>query len=41
MLEFPKEIVVDTSALLAVVAMEPEQPELIRVTRGATLVAPA
>ena len=35
------EIVIDTSALLAVVALEPERAELIRVTRGATLVAPS
>jgi len=35
------EIVIDTSALLAVVAMEPERAELIRVTRGAVLVAPS
>jgi len=35
------EIVIDTSALLAVVAMEPERAEMIRVTRGATLVAPS
>jgi predicted nucleic acid-binding protein len=35
------EIVIDTSALLAVVAMEPERTELIRLTRGATLVAPS
>jgi predicted nucleic acid-binding protein len=35
------EIVIDTSALLAVVAMEPERAELIRVSRGATLVAPS
>lgn len=35
------EIVIDTSALLAVVAMKPERVELIRLTRGATLVAPA
>jgi predicted nucleic acid-binding protein len=35
------EIVIDTSALLAVVAMEPERAELIRLTRGATLVAPS
>ena len=34
------DIVIDTSALLAVVAMEPERPELIRLTRGATLLAP-
>ena len=35
------EIVIDTSALLAVVAMEPERAELIRLTKGATLVAPS
>lgn len=35
------EIVIDTSALLAVVAMEPERADLIRVTRGAALVAPS
>ena len=35
------EIVVDTSALLAVVANEPEKGLLIRLTRGAALVAPA
>ena len=35
------EIVIDTSALLAVIAMEPERAELIRVTRGAVLVAPS
>jgi predicted nucleic acid-binding protein len=35
------EIVIDTSALLAVVAMEPERAELIRLTRGASLVAPS
>jgi predicted nucleic acid-binding protein len=35
------EIVIDTSALLAVVAMKPERAELIRVTRGATLIAPS
>jgi predicted nucleic acid-binding protein len=35
------EIDIDTSALLAVVAMEPERAELIRLTRGATLVAPS
>ncbi|HEY5086165.1 MAG TPA: type II toxin-antitoxin system VapC family toxin [Gemmatimonadaceae bacterium] len=34
------EIVIDTSALLAVVANEPEKAALIRLTRGATLVAP-
>jgi predicted nucleic acid-binding protein len=35
------EIVVDTSALLAVVANEPEKALLVRLTRGAELVAPA
>jgi predicted nucleic acid-binding protein len=35
------EIVIDTSALLAVVAEQPEKAELIRLTRGATLVAPS
>ena len=35
------EIVIDTSALLAVVGEQPERAELIRLTRGATLVAPA
>ena len=35
------EIVIDTSALLAVVAMAPERGELIRLTKGATLVAPS
>lgn len=35
------EIVIDTSAILAVVALEPERPELIRLTKGATLVAPS
>jgi predicted nucleic acid-binding protein len=35
------EIVIDTSALLAVVAMEPERAELIRLSKGATLVAPS
>lgn len=34
------EIVIDTSAILAVVGVEPERPELIRLTKGATLVAP-
>lgn len=34
------EIVVDTSAILAVIGEQPERPELIRLTRGATLVAP-
>src|SRR5580698_5798498 len=35
------EIVIDTSALLAVVGEQPERAELIRLTRGAALVAPA
>jgi predicted nucleic acid-binding protein len=35
------EVIIDTSALLAVVAMKPERAELIRLTRGATLVAPS
>jgi predicted nucleic acid-binding protein len=35
------EIVIDTSALLAVVGLEPERTELIRLTKGATLVAPS
>jgi predicted nucleic acid-binding protein len=35
------EIVIDTSAILAVVGLEPERAELIRLTRGATLVAPS
>jgi len=35
------EIVIDTSALLAVVGEQPEKSELIRLTRGAALVAPA
>jgi predicted nucleic acid-binding protein len=35
------EIVIDTSAILAVVGMAPERTELIRLTRGATLVAPS
>lgn len=34
------EIVVDTSAVLAVIAEQPEKAELVRLTRGATLVAP-
>lgn len=34
------EIVVDTSALLAVIGNEPEKVGLIRLTRGATLIAP-
>ena len=35
------EIVIDTSALLAVVGEQPERAELVRLTRGAALVAPA
>jgi predicted nucleic acid-binding protein len=35
------EMVIDTSALLAVVAMEPERAELIRLSKGATLIAPS
>ena len=34
------EIVIDTSAILAVISQQPEKSELIRLTRGATLVAP-
>jgi predicted nucleic acid-binding protein len=34
------EIVIDTSAILAVTGEQPEKAELIRLTRGATLVAP-
>jgi predicted nucleic acid-binding protein len=34
------EVIIDTSALLAVIADEPEKPELIRLTKGAALVAP-
>lgn len=34
------EIVVDTSAILAVIGEQPEKRELVRLTRGATLVAP-
>lgn len=32
---------IDTSAILAVVGEQPEKPELVRLARGATLVAPA
>jgi len=32
--------VIDTSAILAVIAEQPEKAELVRLTRGATLVAP-
>ena len=35
------EIVIDTSAILAVIAEQPEKTGLVRLTRGATLVAPA
>jgi predicted nucleic acid-binding protein len=35
------EIIIDTSAILAVVGLEPERSELIRLTKGATLVAPS
>lgn len=34
------EIVIDTSAVLAVIGDQPERAELVRLTRGATLVAP-
>lgn len=32
---------IDTSAILAVIAEQPEKPDLVRLTRGATLLAPA
>ncbi|HEY1658600.1 MAG TPA: type II toxin-antitoxin system VapC family toxin [Candidatus Sulfotelmatobacter sp.] len=35
------EIVIDTSAVLAVIAEQPEKPALVRLTRGAALVAPS
>jgi predicted nucleic acid-binding protein len=35
------EIVIDTSAILAVIGEQSEKAELVRLTRGATLVAPA
>jgi len=35
------EIVIDTSAILAVVGEQPEKAGLVRLTRGAILVAPA
>ncbi len=35
------EVVIDTSAILAVVAEQPEKAELVRLVRGAALVAPA
>ncbi len=34
------EIVIDTSAILAVIGEQPEKGELVQLTRGATLVAP-
>jgi predicted nucleic acid-binding protein len=34
------EIVIDTSALIAVISEQAEKAEMIRLTRGATLVAP-
>jgi predicted nucleic acid-binding protein len=34
------EIVIDTSAILAVIGEQPEKASLVRLTRGATLVAP-
>jgi predicted nucleic acid-binding protein len=34
------EVVIDTSAILAVVSDQPEKADLIRLTRGATLLAP-
>ena len=40
MWEFPLEIVIDTSALIAVMSEQAEKAEMIRLTRGATLVAP-
>ena len=35
------EIVIDTSAILAVIAEQEEKADLVRLTRGATLIAPA
>ena len=35
------EIVIDTSAILAVIGEQPEKSSLVRLSRGATLVAPA
>jgi predicted nucleic acid-binding protein len=35
------DIVIDTSAILAVIGEQPEKIELMRLTRGATLVAPS
>lgn len=34
------DFVIDTSAVLAVIAEQPEKAELIRITRGASLLAP-
>jgi hypothetical protein len=34
------DIVVDTSALIAVIANEPEKPTLVELTSGADLIAP-
>jgi predicted nucleic acid-binding protein len=34
------EIVIDTSAIMAVIGDQPEKRELVRLTRGATLAAP-
>ena len=34
------EIVIDTSAILAVIGEQPEKADLIRLTRGTTLMAP-
>ena len=35
------DIVIDTSALVAVLLSEPERPGLVRATKGAALIAPA
>jgi len=35
------EVVIDTSAILAVITGQPEKADLVRLTRGANLVAPA
>ena len=35
------EVVIDTSAILAVIGEQREKADLVRLTRGATLVAPA
>jgi predicted nucleic acid-binding protein len=35
------ELIIDASALLAVIGHQPERAELIRLTKGATLVAPS